>query len=67
MVRDLDEVDWLQIDQAARGCVSGSIREWPLLARALHRSGRVIDDVEQFDIYKVRMICIELVNERDSN
>ena len=33
----LDESDWIQIEMAARGCVSGSSDEWPLLVRAILR------------------------------
>jgi hypothetical protein len=27
--------DWLQIDQAARGCISGTSDEWPHLCNAI--------------------------------
>lgn len=31
--------DWLQVEQAAAGCVSGTLEEWPDLNRALCRVG----------------------------
>ena len=31
--------DQLQLDQAARGCISGTLAEWPLLQEALARCG----------------------------
>lgn len=30
---------WLQVEMAAKGCVSGTLREWPMLARALRELG----------------------------
>ena len=35
----MTEQDVLQLDQAARGCVSGTLAEWPLLQVALARCG----------------------------
>jgi len=32
---EIDEHSWLQIDAAARGCVSGTLEEWPHLDAAL--------------------------------
>ncbi len=34
-IYDLNDSDWLQIEQAARGMVSGSGREWPALVVAI--------------------------------
>ncbi len=36
---ELTEHDWIQVEMAARGCVSGTLEEWPHLARALKRLG----------------------------
>jgi len=33
----LTDHDWLQIEQAARGCVSGTSDEWPDLVRAIEK------------------------------
>ncbi len=35
----MTEQDVLQLDQAARGCVSGTLAEWPLLQVALMNCG----------------------------
>ena len=34
---ELTAHDWLQIEQAARGCVSGTSSEWPHLTRAIEK------------------------------
>lgn len=36
-IRRLTDNDWLQIDMAARGCVSGTSDEWPALASAIDK------------------------------
>lgn len=33
----LTKSDWLQIEMAARGCVSGSSDDWPLLRDAIEK------------------------------
>ncbi|GIW89713.1 MAG: hypothetical protein KatS3mg109_0145 [Pirellulaceae bacterium] len=33
----LDEHDWLQLEMAARGCVSGTSDDWPDLVRAIEK------------------------------
>jgi len=30
---------WLQVEMAAKGCVSGTLREWPMLNRAMLELG----------------------------
>jgi hypothetical protein len=41
----LTEHDWLQIDQAARGCISGTSDEWPALRNAIAKAtGRPFGD-----------------------
>jgi hypothetical protein len=35
--RDLSDHDWLQIEQAANGCVSGTSDEWPHLVEAVQK------------------------------
>lgn len=30
---------WLQVEMAAKGCVSGTLSEWPMLSRALKELG----------------------------
>lgn len=34
---DLTESDWLQIEMAARGCISGTSDEWPNLRAAIEK------------------------------
>jgi hypothetical protein len=36
----MSDHDFIQIDSAARGCVSGTLVEWPHLRAALDREGR---------------------------
>jgi hypothetical protein len=41
----LTEHDWLQIDQAARGCISGTSDEWPALRKAISKiTGKPFED-----------------------
>lgn len=35
----LTDHDWLQIEQASRGCISGSLYEWPHLMSAIDKAG----------------------------
>lgn len=35
----LTKHDWLQVDQAYRGCVSGTLKEWPHLRHAFKKAG----------------------------
>lgn len=35
MPKELTDSDWLQIEQAAAGCVGGTSDEWPLLRHAI--------------------------------
>lgn len=37
--KHLTEHDWLQINMAAKGCVSGNLAEWPHLKAAFDRAG----------------------------
>lgn len=39
MTKDANEHDKLQIEMAARGCVSGRLGEWPMLKSALRKYG----------------------------
>ena len=40
-VSTLTEQDWLQVDSAARGCVSGTLGEWPALQAVFSKLGLV--------------------------
>lgn len=35
----MNDHDWLQIEQAANGCISGDLSEWPHLALAFKKLG----------------------------
>lgn len=37
MTNDLTEHDWLQIEMAASGCISGTSDEWPHLRQAIEK------------------------------
>lgn len=52
---ELTESDWLQIEMAARGCVSGQLREWPKLQSALRKLG--LDAVDHMDAWYMRDVC----------
>lgn len=49
----------LQIEQAAKGMISGTLREWPLLKKALRYYGVILpDDFQTVELIKV---CRSLV------
>lgn len=53
----------LQIDPAARGCISGRLAEWPHLAEALRQHGyRLAPDTPARDL---KTICREILNPGD--
>jgi hypothetical protein len=37
-ISQLTDNDWVQVEQAALGCVSGTLGEWPVLSAALKRA-----------------------------
>ena len=50
---------WLQIEQASRGCVSGTAREWPELVVALSRLNVYVDSA--VDASRLKDICATIV------
>lgn len=48
----MDEQLWLQIEMAAKGCVSGTLREWPMLKRALAEQGYELPDITRADVLR---------------
>lgn len=56
--------DWLQIEQAANGCVSGTLKEWPYLNIALRKQGRYLD--QEADASHMRWSCQEILKTRKS-
>jgi hypothetical protein len=54
---------WLQIEQASRGCVSGTLAEWPHLYQALLAEGVVLPKDTHHS--ELRRICLELVKDKE--
>ena len=48
--------DWIQIEQAGKGCISGQLKEWPVLRGALWRLDIDIKP-DTFSNPTVRNIC----------
>lgn len=57
---ELTEHDWVQIEQAAGGCISGRLEEWPHLIVALRKLGKFLDP-ETACNPRVRELCKLLV------
>jgi hypothetical protein len=44
MIEDSESHEMIQIEMAAKGCVSGTLKEWPHLKSALRKRGvRMLD------------------------
>jgi len=56
---------WLQIEMAAKGCVSGTLREWPHLLAALRELGEDAHGWDRSCAWVPR--CRELIAARDEN
>lgn len=54
-VRDSDSQERIQIEQAAAGCISGTLAEWPHLKAALRKRGCRIMDSEPAE--SLREVC----------
>ena len=50
----------LHIEMAAKGCVSGTLSEWPMLRRSLRENGLHLD--ETTDAITLRKICSLIVS-----
>lgn len=57
----LSDHDLLQVEMAARGCISGQLREWPDLQTALRRAGYSLADSTH--AYQIKTICRRLFEE----
>ena len=62
-ISKLSENDWLQIEQAASGCISGWTHEWPALVSALRNLGFVFPD--DWSTGNPKLVCQLLVQHRD--
>lgn len=51
--------DWIQIEQAAKGCVSGTLDEWPHLKGALRRCG--VHLPKETTATALRIVCGQIV------
>ena len=55
-----EEFDNLQIEQAARGCISGKLREWPCLIDALSRRGITLPPWVSC-VFVVKPLCEQII------
>lgn len=60
MIVDSKSHEYVQIDAAARGCVSGTLTEWPHLKHALRNAGKHLPD--NTPASELRRICAELLH-----
>jgi hypothetical protein len=65
MIKDSESHEMIQIEQAAAGCVSGTLAEWPHLKSALRRRGIKLSDSTTAD--KVREVCKQYLTEQKQN
>ena len=56
---------WMQIETAANGCISGTLKEWPLLQKALRELDVVLNDSSSALLVKIT--CKELLRIRDED
>lgn len=55
---ELTEHDWLQIEMAARGCISGRLSEWPDLITAI-RKVHALRAIPCAECRKLREACAD--------
>jgi hypothetical protein len=53
----------LHIEMAAKGCVSGTLSEWPMLRKSLRENGLYLDN--NTDANTIRKICSLIVSKCD--
>lgn len=56
----MEAAHWLQIEMAAKGCVSGTLKEWPMLAAALRKLGHELPPTTPAQ--ELRNLCRAAVN-----
>jgi len=54
-IDDSESQEMMQIEMAAKGCVSGTLSEWPHLKRALRKRG--IDMLSTATAQEMRDVC----------
>jgi len=59
-ISNLTSSDWLQIEMASKGCVSGTLEEWPRLRKILNDLG--LDSRGDMRSGDVQDICRNIVN-----
>jgi hypothetical protein len=64
LLLNLTEHDWLQIEQASSGCISGTIGEWPHLYAALLKVG--YNEPLATPAATIKVICNDILDMRDA-
>lgn len=54
----LDDHDWVQIQQAVSGCISGTLSEWPHLQGVFSKLGMVLPDATPYR--ELQWVCRSL-------
>jgi len=65
MARDVFKSD-IHIEMAAKGCVSGTLSEWPMLRKSLRDNGICVgDDTHAITLRKICVMIIDSIMLKD--